>query len=50
LDFIHAYLLPIPLSLGGVFRSIVNHIKSRKEKVRPKQLQGIPFLPPAHAG
>lgn len=43
LDFVATYLLPIPRSLKGVFRSVVRHINSRKEKSRPKQLEGLPF-------
>jgi hypothetical protein len=44
------YVLPVPRSLNGVFRSVVGHINSRKEKSRLKQLEGLPFRPPRFAG
>ena len=50
LDFVWTYILPIPRSLDGVFRAIVKHIKARKEKKRPKQLEALPFRRPRHAG
>ena len=50
LDFVSTYILPIPRSLAGVFRSVVNHIESREEKSRPKQLEGLPFRRPRLAG
>lgn len=50
LDFVTTYLLPIPRSLKGVFRSIAGHIRGRKEKARPKQLEGLPFRRPKFAG
>jgi len=44
------YVLPVPRALDGVFRRVVSHINSRKEKSRPKQLQGLPFRRPRFAG
>jgi hypothetical protein len=43
-------VLPVPRSLDGVFHSVVGHINSRKEKARPKQLDGLPFRAPRFAG
>jgi hypothetical protein len=50
LDFVTTYLLPIPRSLKGVFRSVINHINGREEKSRPKQLEGLQFRRPKFAG
>jgi hypothetical protein len=50
LDFVLTYVLPVPRSLDGVFRAVVRHINSRKEKTRPKQLEGLPFRRPRFAG
>lgn len=50
LDFVLTYTLPVPRALDGVFRSVVRHINSREEKMRPRQLAGLPFRRPRLAG
>jgi hypothetical protein len=50
MELISKYILPIPTSLDGVFRSVVSHINARKEKCRQKQLPSLPFRPARPAG
>jgi hypothetical protein len=49
-DLVTSYLLPIPRKIDGVFRSVVDHINSRKEKWRPMQLEGLRFRQPRPDG
>lgn len=43
LDFVVTYVLPVPRTMKGVFKSIIRHINSRKEKRRSRQLERLPF-------